>query len=279
MKKTLSLLILIVIGSSVFAQKGWNQEYKRKNHFDFFWGYNVEGFSKSDITFVGEDYNFTLYDVEASHRPTAFAADPYFNPAKFTIPQWNMRATYHFANRWSVSVGTDHMKYVMNQNQFAAIEGYIDIPNGQHNGVYNRQQKQLTPDFLKFEHTDGLNYGSIEVEYHGNIYTFNENNSINYYAGPGAGILLPRTNITLMNYPRYDEFHLAGYGVSGKVGVQFVLAKYLILNFESKNGFISMQDILTTGKNPTDRAKQSFWFSEITGTIGVTLDFSKKESK
>jgi hypothetical protein len=276
MKKSLLVITLILSGFAVQAQKGWNQEYKRKNHFDFFWGYNVSGYSKSDISFVGQDYNFTLYDVEAYDRPTPFQVDPYLNPSAFTIPQWNMRATYHFADRWSVSIGTDHMKYVMPQDQYVAMEGYININGGKYNGVYNREPQKLTEDFLIFEHTDGLNYASIEAEYHGNIYRFNEKHEVNYYVGPGAGILIPRSNVTLMDYPRYDEFHVAGYGVSGKVGVQTILWRHLTLNAEFKNGYISMQDILTTGDNPNDRARQTFWFSEFTWTIGFILDFTKK---
>ena len=279
MRKSYVIIALLLISSVANAQKGWNQEYKRKNHFDFFWGYNVAGYSKSDISFVGQDYNFTLYDVKAYDRPTPFAVDPYLNPGMFTIPQWNLRMTYHFADRWSVSLGTDHMKYVMPQNQYVAMEGYINITGNKFNGVYNRQPQKLTDDFLLFEHTDGLNYASIEVEYHGNIYQFNKKNSINYYIGPGAGILIPRSNVTLMNYPRYDEFHLAGYGLSGKIGVQAIVIKNLTFNAEWKNGYISMQDILTTGDNPNDRAMQTFWFSEFTFTIGFILDFNKKDKK
>ena len=276
MKKLYVLTIILLVSSFAFAQKGWNQDYSRKGSFEFFWGYNVAGYSASDISFVGNDYNFTVHDVKAYDRPTPFAIDPYLNPVMFTIPQWNMRLGYHFADKWSVSIGTDHMKYVMPQDQVVPIEGYINIAGGEHNGVYNRQPKKLTDDFLKFEHTDGLNYASVEFEYHGNIYQFNEKHSVNYYVGPGAGILIPRSNVTLMKYPRYDEFHVAGYGLSGKVGIQTILWRHLTLNAEWKNGYISMQDILTTGDNPTDRAMQTFWFSEFTWTIGFIIGGNKE---
>ncbi|MFT4754441.1 MAG: hypothetical protein ACI9GM_001485 [Salibacteraceae bacterium] len=277
MKYVFTLVLLFSVFISSFAQKGWNQEYSRKNQFFGHWGYNVSGYSKSDISFVGQDYNFTLYDVKATDRPTPFDLDTYFNPGSISIPQWNLRFGYFITEKWSVSIGTDHMKYVMPQDQYVAMEGYINIENGQFNGAYNRQAQQLTDDFLKFEHTDGLNYASIEAEYHGNIYQFNEKHRIDYYAGPGVGILLPRSNITLMDFSRYDEFHVAGYGLSAKMGIQAILWKHLTFNAEWKNGFISMPDILTTGDQPNDRAMQSFWFTEFTGTIGFILDFTKKK--
>ena len=276
MKKSYLVICLLVFVSIAQAQQGWNQEYIRKNHFYGHWGYNVSAYSKSDISFVGQDYNFTLYDVKASDRPTPFDLDTYFNPATISIPQWNLRFGYFFADHWSVSIGTDHMKYVMPQDQYVAMDGYINVQGSEYNGTYNRQPQKLTEDFLKFEHTDGLNYGSIEVEYHGNLYQFNDKHSINYYAGPGFGLLVPRSNVTLMDFPRYDAFHVAGYGFSGKLGLQAILWKHLTFNAEWKNGFISMQDILTTGDNPNDRSMQTFWFTEFTGTIGFILDFTKK---
>lgn len=275
MKKLVVVVTLLLIGQSNFAQSGWNQNFNRKNQFFGHWGYNISGYSNSDISFVGQDYNFTLYDVKASDRPTPFNLDTYFNPSSISIPQWNLRFGYFITNHWSISIGTDHMKYVMPQDQFVAVEGYINVGNS-HDGAYNRQPKKLTEEFLKFEHTDGLNYASIEAEYHGNIYQFNEKHSIDYYIGPGVGMLLPRSNVTLMEFPRYDAFHIAGYGFSAKMGAQFVLWKHLTFNAEWKNGFINMPDILTTGQNPNDRATQSFWFTEFTGTIGFILDFTKK---
>ncbi|MGB1003995.1 MAG: hypothetical protein ACPGVC_07195 [Salibacteraceae bacterium] len=275
MKRIITLVILLSVFGSSFAQKGWKQEYKRKGQFWGYWGYNVSAYTKSDISFVGQDYNFTLYDVQAADRPTPFDWNTYFNPATISIPQWNLRFGYFITDRWSLSIGTDHMKYVMPQDQYVAMEGYINVGN-EFDGAYNRQPQLLSDDFLMFEHTDGLNYASIEAEYHGNIYQFNEKHSIDYYVGPGIGLMIPRSNVTLMGFPRYDEFHVAGWGFSGKVGAQFILWKHLTFNAEWKNGFISMQDILTTGKNPNDRAMQTFWFTEFTGTIGFILDFNKK---
>lgn len=274
MKNYLLTALLIGASFSLFAQKGWNQPYNKKNHLYGSWGYNRSVYSSSDITFHGEHYDFTLFDVNANDRPTPFSLDPYFSPTAFTIPQYNLFIGYFFSEKWSVNIGADHMKYVMQQDQYAPIEGYIDVPNGEHNGIYNRQQMLLSDDFLMFEHTDGLNYLSVEFQYNANLFQFNEKHSINYYAGAGGGLLVPRSNVTLMNFPRYDEFHVAGYGLSAKIGLQAILWKHLTFNIESKNGYISMQDILTTGAYTSDRSEQTFWFSEITGTVGFIFDLT-----
>lgn len=242
-----------------------------------YWGYNVSGYSLSDIHFLGQNYNFTLYDVQAKDRPTPFSVKEYFSPVSFTIPQYNFRAGFFLNDKWSFSLGVDHMKYVMVQDQVAPIEGYIQIPDGEHNGNYNRQPKKLTQNFLAFEHTDGLNVISAELEYNANLYRFNDKFEINYYLGPAIGMVVPKSNINLMTYPRHDNFHISGVSASAKVGMQAVLFKYFTINLESKNGYISMQDILTTGYNVTDRARQSFWYTEFMWTFGTIFNLSDKD--
>jgi hypothetical protein len=52
---------------------------KNKGKFYVFWGGNRESFSKSDIHFRGEDYNFTLNNVSAQDKPKGWHVD-YINP-------------------------------------------------------------------------------------------------------------------------------------------------------------------------------------------------------
>src|SRR5436190_1568174 len=58
------------------------------NRLYFYWGYNRSFFSHSDIHFSGPGYNFTIYDVLATDRPTKFSAAAYLNPAHITVPQY-----------------------------------------------------------------------------------------------------------------------------------------------------------------------------------------------
>ena len=82
---------------------------------------------------------------------------------------------------------------------------------------------------------------------------------INLTEGLGAGVLLPKTNTRLLGKERYDEFHLAGYGLSAKVGLNFTFFKHFFIQTELKGGYIDMNDIRTT-KYTSDSASQHFWF-------------------
>lgn len=58
--------------------------------------------------------------MKATDRQTPFGMI-YFDPVLFTIPQYNARLGYFFKDNWSISIGMDHMKYVMVQDQMATL--------------------------------------------------------------------------------------------------------------------------------------------------------------
>jgi len=233
-----------------------------KGKFYVFWGGNRESFSKSDIHFTGADYDFTLYDVAAHDKPKGWHVD-YLNPGRMTIPQTNLRIGYFITDHYNISVGLDHMKYVMYQNKAVDYSGFY--PNaGSYGEVLPNNQLLLTEDFLTFEHTDGLNYINTEISRVDDISKiFKLSNTdkfqINATEGIGGGVLLPKTNAKLLNKDRHDDFHLSGYGVSAKIGLNFTIFKYFFIQTELKGGYITMNDIRTT-KDSADKASQEFFF-------------------
>mgnify|MGYP006201583425 CR=1 FL=1 len=241
-----------------------------KGKFYVFWGGNREDFSKSDIRFKGKDYDFTLYDVDAHDKPKGFHID-YFNPVRMTIPQTNLRIGYFITDKYNISVGFDHMKYVMHQDIAVDYTGFY--PNqGSFGETLPNGQILLTEDFLTFEHTDGLNYVNTEISRVDDISKwFGIKNTdlfqINMTEGAGGGFLYPKTNTKLLGKERYDEFHVSGYGFSAKAGLNITFLKYFFIQGELKGGYINMKDIRTT-QDKADRAEQDFWFFQRILVIG-----------
>lgn len=276
MKNKLALLFLLVSVIGV-AQTNFNKEIKNKGKFYLYWGWNRGFYSDSDITFKGDDYDFTLYDVKASDRQTPFSVNDYLNPANMTIPQTNYRIGYFFKENYTISVGVDHMKYVMNQGQTARINGqitgsYPDGNGGNYQGTYSGNDMQLLDEnFLQFEHTDGLNYVSVELSRFDNISEFFKLNAknfqINAMEGVGIGVLYPRTNTTLMGKVRHDDFHISGFGVSAHLGLNFTVFKHFFIMPQLKAGYINMGSIRTT-QSTKDSASQSFWYRQTTIVFG-----------
>lgn len=102
------ILFLTLAGFSLNAQTALQQ----KGKFFFYWGWNKSIYSNSTIHFKGDDYSFRLDKVKASDKQSEPSLD-YINPARMTIAQYNFRIGYFFNDRWSISFGNDHMKYVV----------------------------------------------------------------------------------------------------------------------------------------------------------------------
>lgn len=237
------------------------------------WGWNRGAFTHSDIHFKGNDYNFTLKDVVAKDRQSGFSLR-YFNPTKITIPQYNFRIGYYFNSKYSISFGFDHMKYVMQQDQVVKINGSIAGTGTDYDGTYNNAPIQLTPEFLRFEHTNGLNYLNLELRRMDNIFDQRalkiKNIDINVIEGVGAGVLYPKSDVTLMNYARNDQWHIAGYGVDLVTGLNVTFFKHFFIQGEVKGGYINMPDILTTNFTD-DRASQHFFFAQGNVNFGFMI--------
>lgn len=278
MKKPTLVIALLLCAVTVFAQENFREAYKRRSNkgkMFVLWGYNLSWYGASDIEFKGKNYDFTLHAVKASDRQTPFTFKDYFSIDVITAPQTNFRIGYFINDKYSISLGVDHMKYVMNQNQYSTISGTINT-GGAYDGTYHKDAIQLTEDFLQFEHTDGLNYVLAELTRNDDFFEVFKiptvkNFDVFLQTGVGAGLLYPKSNVTLMDFERYDEFHIAGWGANLKLGLNLTFWKHFFLQTEFKSGYIRMPDILTTPDLDTDKAKQGFTFSEFNYTFGVNF--------
>ncbi|WP_221390763.1 hypothetical protein [Dyadobacter sp. NIV53] len=272
MKKLLLTGIIAIQASIGFSQTSQlKKSNSNKGKIFVSWGWNKGAFTHSNIHFKGNDYNFTLKGVVAKDRQTAFSLR-YFNPTKITIPQYNFRIGYYINSKYSISFGFDHMKYVMKQDQTVKINGSIAGSGTDYDGNYNNNAIKLTGDFLKLEHTNGLNFLNLEVRRMDNLFNAGslkiKNIDINVIEGIGAGVLYPKSDVTLLNYDRNDQWHVAGYGVDLVTGLNVTFFRHFFIQGEVKGGFINMPDILTTNF-PDDRASQHFFFAQGNVNFGV----------
>ncbi|WLD22545.1 hypothetical protein NU10_07295 [Flavobacterium dauae] len=269
--------LFILGGLSLLSLNTYSQEVTtnpytsgNKGKIFIYWGANRGYYSNSDIHFKGNDYNFTVHNAKAHDKPKGWHVD-YINPTRMTIPQTNFRIGYYFTDKYSLSFGFDHMKYVLTQNQEAYVSG--SYPNkGSYGEVLENGNTKITEDFLKFEHTDGLNYVNLELARTEDISRFvgiynTDKIQFNALAGIGSGILFPRTNATVLGRERNDEFKVAGFGVSGKIGANVTVFKHFFVQYEAKAGYINI--LKTPVSNiSSEYAKHHFTFLESVFVVG-----------
>lgn len=288
MKKFFELFFVFLIGTTIFSAQEkdtlnkWHiDEYAekispltKKGQMFVFYGWNRGMYSNSDIHFTGNGYDFQLNNVKATDRPTPFGI-VYFDPAWFTVTQYDFRVGYFIKDNLALVLGIDHMKYVMKQNQTVDFSGTISDPK--YAGMINNGQVDLSgKDFLTFEHTDGLNYENLGIEKYKNL-SSSKNIDLVWSYGAGLGVMFPKSNVKLFGNERSDRFHVAGMGADFRTSFNAVFWNHWMARVEAKAGYINMWDIKTTLNNKPDKAQQDFVFGQILAGIGYTFNTKKQK--
>lgn len=276
MTKYFILLFVCSLNYLAFSQKT-----NQKGTYYVTWGYNRSAYADSDIRFVGPGYDFTLLNAKALDFPTPLSEiKTYIDPGLLSIPQFNFHAGYFLKDNLSISLGWDHMKYVVKDLQTVRVSGFIDAQTSSpgitvdpaYVGTFNQTPLVLDPQkFVHLEHTDGYNYASIEIEHYKTLYkSLHGRFAIDWMNGVGVGALVPRSDVHVFGVGQNNFWNLAGGGASLKTGLKFNLTKLLFFETTVKTGATRLWDIRTTGRS-VDRAEQSIYFAEIYGAIGFTI--------
>ncbi len=275
MKKTISLTILFLL--TFFITKGQDSllhlapAKKVKGTFYFSWGYNKDWFSKSDIHFknttsefdtqkgTSKSYDFTIYDAEAKDRPgfkDILRTD-------LTIPQYVYRVGYFFNKKHDlgIEINFDHVKYVMKDYQTLRVKGTI-------HGQTIDQDTLIDPNtFLHFEHSDGANFLMLNFVKRQRLLTSKNNkNWLSGIAKLGAGLVIPRTDVTLFGVELNNKFHIAGYCMGLEAGFRYDAFKHIYLEYTAKGAFANYKDVLVIGEG---KAHHYFWTFENILVLGL----------
>jgi hypothetical protein len=273
--------------------------FARKGTFFAFWGYNRVAFTHSDIHCWGDGYDMNIYDVRATDEPSALGV-LYIKPNGLTVPQFNLRAGYYLTDKCYVSLGTDHMKYIIAKQ---ATRLNATITKGQNTGVYhdteievgegdspNVDQATIADNLPKgfvsgFEHCDGLNDLSAEIGRIEQLWmSKNKKHALSVLGGAGLGAVIPDTDADILGQPpkhdmEYNKkaYHLAGWSASANMGLQFDFQRRIFLLFRVKAGYMNLPDILTTIYG--GKAAQHFDFIEGMGVVGYNFGIHKGKQK
>jgi hypothetical protein len=283
-------LLILFFNSLIFNSLGQDKKtYSRKGEYYFFWGYNRSSYANSDISFHGKGYDFTLHDIVAYDLPIPFSTEEYLDITRLSIPQYNFRYGYFLNNHLSISIGSDHMKYIMVNEQNASITGHIsdkisdpniDVKaiNPNYSGDFSHQPFKIDKEFLTFEHSDGFNYLHVDLDYYDRLWKAKNNiQGVDWLVGLGAGTLIPRSDVKLFGVGINNHFNFAGYGFSAKTGLRFDLSRRLFFQTDYMAGFVRLSNVHTTGRNDIDYAQQSIWFGQFYGALGYK--FGKSRNK
>ena len=257
------ILKIFFILSFLYYNPAYSQEAKvkkPKGNLYISWGYNKDWFSKSDLHFASKsnnDFDFIVYDAVAHDRPNF---DKVFNSA-ISIPQFIYRVGYSFARHpdMGIEIGFDHAKYIMTQNDVLHVKGKI------HENFIDKDTL-VSPEFLRFEHTNGANFLMISF--------FRKYNILNNASGkselfaivkPGAGIVIPQSEVALFGVDQNNNYHIAGYVTGLDLELRYEFKKHFIAETGFKGVYANYLDVLSVADS---KANHHFFCAEWLISIG-----------
>src|SRR5436190_4332373 len=104
-----------------------------------------------------------------------------------------------------IEIGFDHAKYIMTKDQVAHVKGKIYES-------YIDKDTIIHEKFVRFEHTNGANFLMLSAVYKTELYhSSSGSNLFSLALKPGAGIVIPQSEVALFNVDQNNNYHIAGY--------------------------------------------------------------------
>ena len=239
-----------------------------------YWGYNRSAYSSSNVYFKAPGANFTLYGVQAKDRPSLNFSE-YINPSTFTVPQFNFRIGYNFKNYWNISLGYDHMKYVMIHGPNYVLSGFTESGFNQSDNLYgNYTNHDITSEenTFHYENSNGLNYIRLELTRIRNIIRNKKDNfTFSLLGGLSAGGIVSFNDFTFNGEKFTATPSLSGFGASMHGGMRFEFFKHVFLQLNSGGGFLYQSHVKLIPYSFDAFAKQHFFYGDLSAVLGVLL--------
>jgi hypothetical protein len=225
LKGTFSICALLFT-HLLWAQTTSNSNYKGLWYFAF--GTNRSFYTHSNISLessVAPAYNFTLDGVGATDD----------QGLKFNhggAPQYSYQLGYYNRKKnWGIEFNFDHIKYFMRPDQVLHLHGTINDQS------YNTDTL-VTPEFLKFEHSDGANYALFKwVTWRKLASDRKDLKTLNLVLKAGAGPVIPKTNSTVMGKHRDDVYKISGYVIALEGGLRYNFTRHLFAEGDMKAAY------------------------------------------
>jgi hypothetical protein len=273
MKSSLVLCSILLVSLIANAQKG----HKKKRStaagtISFYWGYNRSWYTNSTIRFVGSDYDFKLKGASASDRPDKFRTSVYFNPKTITVPQYNARIGYYFKDKWQISFGVDHMKYVLDDQNEVSLNGYIKPGiDTVWSGDYFNQPVVTDRTSFHYENTNGVNFLRFELMRSFDLWELGKKRQLALTGnlGVGVGPMLTFNDLNFAGEHSFATPSISGYGVGVNGALRLEFFKHVFVQAETGLGISHLTHVRTRPNDRNQFARQAFGFSQYFVAAGV----------
>ena len=259
MNKSFKLFIvtfLLIQGVNAQSTISGSEIKKSKKGVAYFaFGSHRAWYTKSDITLISQKnpaFNFTLNNARARDDQGLRWDD--------NAPQYSYEFGYYFKKKnFGIEFQFHHLKYIMRDDQVIHMTGQID-------GTKYDLDTLVTRDFIAFQHCDGANYAMLNyVKWKNLLMSKNQKNSLDLVLKAGAGLVIPKTESTIMGKYYHDKYAISGYVVGLEGGLRFNFLTNGFLETSFKGAYANYSHFLIA-----DGHGHQHWFS---GQINLLLGF------
>jgi hypothetical protein len=278
--KFISLITSLLLVFSLYSQKKFSNKKKvsnAKNTLFAYWGYNRSFYTKSDIRFKGQGYDFTLSNATASDNPSTDIKQ-YVNLKSITVPQFNTRIGYYYKDQWCISLGYDHMKYLFDNNNQVMMSGVVNEGvDSLWSGIYENRPTITNANHFHYENSNGLNYIRLELMRSLKLYqTRDKLFAITGNFSFGSGMMLTISDFNFQQqFDRYKA-SISGFGFSSHLSIRFEFWRHFFIQPEFSGGWINLTKVKLRKSDPKAIAKHHFWYYQNNITIGALFYLKPK---
>jgi hypothetical protein len=227
--KRIPILFFLFVSFISFAQTK-----PKAGIFYFALGSHVAAYTNSDIHLQSSaqpSFDFVLHNVKAR--------DDKFLQSTGGAVQYDYQFGYYSRKKnFGIEYNFDHVKYFAKHDQVVRTTGTV-------NGQKVDADLPITTYVQNFEHSNGGNYFLLNfVKWKDLAASKNYKRVLDLFYKAGAGIVLPRTNSTVMNERRDDKYNVAGYVIALEGGLRYNFIKNTFFETSIKGAFANYKHIL-----------------------------------
>lgn len=242
----------------------------------FYWGYNRSWYTGSDLRLAGQDYDFTLKGASAHDHPDKFGS-AYFNPV--TGPQFVGRAGYYFKDKWAISLGVDHFRYVFDNGNNVLLNGFIG--NGvDANWSGNYSDESITTDSMQFHYENRNSFIRLEVMRSYDILEVGRYRELVITAniGGGAGPVVSSNTLNFGQERTYSTTSLSGYGLAANGSLRFEFFKHAFIQANTGFGMMHLTHVRTREQDRNQYARQLYGYFTYDISVGLLFYLRPKNA-
>lgn len=230
-------------------------------------GMNKAWFSSSTLNVLGAGYNYSLKGFKATDAPS-------LNLGYLPDVQYNARVGYYLRYGLNISLGIDHMKYMMVSPIEVLLNGRINPGIDNETGLSGDYSNEgVTMDSLFSYNNTALNYINVRFTKTNRIVGTRRNDHflLSSDIGFAAGALVSKSNFTFGGDTDIGVTSLSGLGLNGYGALRFEFFEHVFLQTGFNFGVIRQIGVRLREGDPNSQLKQTIGFFEPEIMLGAAF--------